>query len=74
MNTTQNLQIRDQIQTLASKDLIQLRAFIDDLIRKQRISREAKVTVMPHQGILSDIKPIGIPGPKVPFDRNMIMS
>lgn len=76
MNTMFNIPLTEQIQRLTEQDLIRLRLFIDELLRSQQIRTPVhtvrKTTAAPSGRFLADLKPIGIPGSKAPFNRSMI--
>ena len=73
MNTVPNVSLTDQIQMLTEQDLIRLRFFIDDLIRRHRQRIPPKpADAAPSVPFLAHLKPVGIPGGKSPFNRALI--
>jgi hypothetical protein len=71
MNTILSVSLIDQIQMLTEQDLIRLRFFIDELIRRQhqRIQASQQESAVP---FLANLRPLGIPGGKSPFNRALI--
>jgi hypothetical protein len=73
MNTALNIRLTEQIQQLTQQDLIRLCLFIDEILRGiPQQGQLRKPEMAPPARFLAGLKPTGIPGGKIPFNRAMI--